>query len=49
MGNVVPDRFFWAMPPGDEEDGEAADDGNPPETPVAAELPGGPKGPRQMH
>jgi hydroxymethylpyrimidine/phosphomethylpyrimidine kinase len=22
MGGVVPDRFFWALPPGDEEDGE---------------------------
>jgi len=20
MGNVVPDRFFWALPPGDEDD-----------------------------
>ena len=27
MGGVVPDRFFWALPPGDEEEGgEAAED-----------------------
>jgi hydroxymethylpyrimidine/phosphomethylpyrimidine kinase len=41
MGNVVPDRFFWALPPGEEgEEGEAAE-----ETP--AEEP--PKGPRHVH
>jgi hydroxymethylpyrimidine/phosphomethylpyrimidine kinase len=22
MGNVIPDRFFWALPPGEEEDGQ---------------------------
>ena len=40
MGNVIPDRFFWALPPGEEvEDGadaaEAAapDDATPPKTP----------------
>ena len=22
MGGVVPDRFFWALPPGEDEDGE---------------------------
>jgi len=38
MGNVVPDRFFWALPPGEEEneDGapdDAADAGTPPKTP----------------
>ena len=26
MGNVLPDRFFWAVPPEDEEGAEAADD-----------------------
>jgi len=27
MGGVVPDRFFWALPPGDEDEGgEAAED-----------------------
>jgi hydroxymethylpyrimidine/phosphomethylpyrimidine kinase len=34
MGNVIPDRFFWALPPGEEEEGggggeEAADDTAP--------------------
>lgn len=44
MGNVIPDRFFWALPPGEESDeeggdGEAAaeeaapDDNTPPKTP----------------
>jgi hydroxymethylpyrimidine/phosphomethylpyrimidine kinase len=42
MGNVVPDRFFWALPP--EEEGEG---GTPPD-----EADGGaetPKGPRHVH
>lgn len=34
MGNVVPDRFFWALPPNEEgeegADGELTDDGPPP-------------------
>ncbi len=30
MGHVVPDRFFWALPPADEE-GAAGDDGPPPD------------------
>jgi hydroxymethylpyrimidine/phosphomethylpyrimidine kinase len=40
MGNVIPDRFFWALPPGEEEDGEEADlaEAAPPGTP-----------PRQVH
>ena len=29
MGNVVPDRFFWALPPGDEEAAAAADGAEP--------------------
>ena len=40
MGNVIPDRFFWALPPDEEgeDDGtEVADDGN------------APKGPRHVH
>jgi hydroxymethylpyrimidine/phosphomethylpyrimidine kinase len=43
MGNVVPDRFFWALPPGEEgEEGaepgaDAPDEGVPP------------KGPRHVH
>jgi hydroxymethylpyrimidine/phosphomethylpyrimidine kinase len=41
MGNVVPDRFFWALPPGEEgEDGAAAEES-------AVEEP--PKGPRHVH
>jgi hydroxymethylpyrimidine/phosphomethylpyrimidine kinase len=40
MGNVVPDRFFWALPP--PEEGEAAE--------MAGEAPiETPKPPRQMH
>ena len=39
MGNVIPDRFFWALPPGEDEDESAGgpDDGN------------APNGPRQIH
>ena len=36
MGNVIPDRFFWALPPGEEDDGEAegpADEASPPKSP----------------
>jgi hydroxymethylpyrimidine/phosphomethylpyrimidine kinase len=37
MGNVIPDRFFWAMPPEDEEgeegDAEAANDDTAPKDP----------------
>lgn len=29
MGNVVPDRFFWALPPADEEGEEAPEDAEP--------------------
>jgi hydroxymethylpyrimidine/phosphomethylpyrimidine kinase len=29
MGNVIPDRFFWALPPGEE--GEAGAEGPPEE------------------
>jgi hydroxymethylpyrimidine/phosphomethylpyrimidine kinase len=43
MGNVVPDRFFWALPPpqegegGDAEPPDASDDApEPPKTPGAA-------------
>jgi hydroxymethylpyrimidine/phosphomethylpyrimidine kinase len=40
MGNVVPDRFFWALPPGEEE--EAGPDGGPEEGEPAP-------GSRQVH
>lgn len=39
MGNVIPDRFFWALPPGEEDEVEpgadepAADDDTPPKDP----------------
>lgn len=40
MGNVVPDRFFWALPPGEEADDEATHgDATAPEAP----------GPRRIH
>ncbi len=50
MGSVVPDRFFWALPPADEDEeaepgadaGEAAAGESAPETAA-------PKGPRQVH
>jgi hydroxymethylpyrimidine/phosphomethylpyrimidine kinase len=45
MGNVVPDRFFWALPPGEGEDGEdgalAPDDGDSTAEPKAT--------PRRVH
>ena len=59
MGNVVPDRFFWALP-GDEEDGEGdeepdggegdEDEGAPDPTASGDGDPGGtPKSPRHIH
>jgi hydroxymethylpyrimidine/phosphomethylpyrimidine kinase len=43
MGNVIPDRFFWALPPGEEgEEGDAGPDG--PADDTAA-----PKNPRHVH
>lgn len=39
MGNVVPDRFFWALPPGEEVDDATHGDATAPETP----------GPRRIH
>ena len=45
MGNVVPDRFFWALPPAEEGEGgeAAADDGTPDDDNNT------PKGPRHVH
>lgn len=40
MGNVIPDRFFWALPPGDEDNPDAADDGDEIDQP---------KSPRHVH
>jgi hydroxymethylpyrimidine/phosphomethylpyrimidine kinase len=43
MGNVIPDRFFWALPGDDEgEEGDAGDAETPAEGPA-------PKGPRHVH
>jgi hydroxymethylpyrimidine/phosphomethylpyrimidine kinase len=44
MGNVVPDRFFWALPPGEDEEGEAEDDQAEPTEEVGAA-----KSPRHVH
>lgn len=41
MGNVIPDRFFWALPPGDEDDEEGTAD--------EAIDDKAPKGPRHVH
>lgn len=45
MGAVVPDRFFWAIPPEDEEDGE---DGDDPAAALGADL-DKPGKPRSIH
>jgi len=43
MGNVLPDRFFWAMPGADEEEGAVMPEPEP------AEEPATPRPPRRMH
>ncbi len=48
MGNVVPDRFFWALPPGEDDGEEEEDDGNAEPAPGAEEA-AVPKGPRHVH
>ena len=45
MGNVVPDRFFWALPPGEEEEG----DGGPAAETAASDDDNLPKDPRHVH
>lgn len=45
MGNVIPDRFFWALPPGEEEGEEGAE----PATGGAANDDEAPKDPRHVH
>jgi hydroxymethylpyrimidine/phosphomethylpyrimidine kinase len=49
MGNVIPDRFFWALPPGEDEEaeGEAGEAG--PEEEAAPEDDTPPKSPRHVH
>jgi len=52
MGNVVPDRFFWALPTDDEDDGgagEPGDDAVAPEAETEAEAASAPKMPRHVH
>jgi hydroxymethylpyrimidine/phosphomethylpyrimidine kinase len=47
MGNVIPDRFFWALPPGeDDEDGEPGAEEAPAE---GSDDSGGGKSPRHVH
>ena len=45
MGNVIPDRFFWALPPGEEEEG----DGGPAAETAASDDDNLPKDPRHVH
>lgn len=45
MGGVIPDRFFWALPPGDEEEGEAAGENDEDTGPAAPPE----TGPRRVH
>jgi hydroxymethylpyrimidine/phosphomethylpyrimidine kinase len=45
MGNVIPDRFFWALPPGEEGEGESA--ASPEEAPSDEAI--APKSPRHVH
>ena len=40
MGNVIPDRFFWALPPAEDDDSPAAE---------PADDSHAPKGPRHVH
>jgi hydroxymethylpyrimidine/phosphomethylpyrimidine kinase len=47
MGHVVPDRFFWALPPAEGEDGEGGDDGSLPEP--EPEAPPPKAAPRRVH
>jgi hydroxymethylpyrimidine/phosphomethylpyrimidine kinase len=44
MGNVIPDRFFWALPAADEENGNEPDDFEPEPEPEQSTKP-----PRRMH
>jgi hydroxymethylpyrimidine/phosphomethylpyrimidine kinase len=47
MGNVVPDRFFWALPPADDE--EHPGGGGEGDADASAPDDAAPKGPRQVH
>jgi hydroxymethylpyrimidine/phosphomethylpyrimidine kinase len=50
MGNIIPDRFFWALPPEDGEEGVPAEAGEEDEeSPPATEPPAAPGGSRRVH
>lgn len=48
MGNVLPDRFFWALPPEDEDGAEGVSPVIDPLEPLVADEPPG-RPPRRMH
>lgn len=41
MGNVIPDRFFWALPPGEEDGEPGAEQAEPAEAGTSPEMPSG--------
>jgi hydroxymethylpyrimidine/phosphomethylpyrimidine kinase len=43
MGNVIPDRFFWALPPGEEGEPGAGEEGNVPGDDATGETKGSPR------
>jgi hydroxymethylpyrimidine/phosphomethylpyrimidine kinase len=45
MGNVIPDRFFWALPEEGEEEGAEPGDAEPGEGDAAVS----PRNPRHVH
>uniref|UniRef100_UPI002FC7B77C bifunctional hydroxymethylpyrimidine kinase/phosphomethylpyrimidine kinase n=1 Tax=Bosea sp. (in: a-proteobacteria) TaxID=1871050 RepID=UPI002FC7B77C len=45
MGNVVPDRFFWALPEGE----EAVEGEGPPGEVLLEDPPAAERGPRRIH
>ena len=49
MGNVIPDRFFWALPPDEEEGEEGAAEAGGEDAGDSAEETGAAKSPRHVH
>ena len=49
MGNLIPDRFFWALPPGDEDEDAAEATAAPAEEAPADDDRTAPKNPRHVH
>ncbi len=43
MGNVIPDRFFWALPPGEEGESLVEDGGNAPGDEASGDIKGNPR------